>query len=354
MRKEEKLDIFSEYLPLWVGISMIIGALIGNIFPNFAEILGGWSIANVSIPVAIVLLFMMFPIMLKIDFKGIADVKKNSTPLLVTLVINWAVKPFSMALISYIFMRYFFAAFIPSELASQFIAGMILLGLAPCTAMVLVWTYLADGNVSYALVQVAINDLVILFLYAPIGKILIGVSTGFPVPFSTIFWSVAFYVAIPLTLATLMRRYVVRSKGLSYLEKHVIPNLDPFTKIGLLLTLVLVFTFQGKMIFENPLYILYIAIPLSLQTYMIFGIGYLIAKVLKINYSEAAPSSFIGASNFFELSIAVALILFGMRSGAALATVVGVLEEVPIMLSLVAIMKINRKKFEFKVVRRRS
>ncbi len=354
MRKEKKLDIFSEYLPLWVGVSMITGALIGNVFPKFAESLGNWSIANVSIPVAVVLLFMMFPIMLKIDFKGIADVKRNSTPLFVTLVINWAIKPFSMALISYAFMRYFFAAFIPPELASQFIAGMILLGLAPCTAMVLVWTYLADGNVSYALVQVAINDLVILFLYAPLGKILIGVSTGFPVPFLTIFWSVVFYVAVPLALAALTRRYVVRSRGLDYLEKHVIPKFDPFTKIGLLLTLVLVFTFQGKMIFENPLYILYIAIPLSLQTYIIFGIGYAAAKMLKINYSEAAPSSFIGASNFFELSIAVALILFGMNSGAALATVVGVLEEVPIMLSLVAIMKFNGKKFEFKAVRRRS
>lgn len=344
---EKKLDFFNKYLSIWVAISMIFGASLGNLLPNFANKLGSWQIANVSIPVAVVLLFMMYPIMLKIEFKEVVNIKKNLKPLFLTLIVNWAIKPFTMALISWLFMRFIFAPFIPETLASEYIAGMILLGLAPCTAMVLVWTYLANGNVNYALVQVAINDLVILFLFAPLGKLLIGVSTGFPVPFSTIFWSVIFYVAVPLLSAIITRRFVVKNKGKEYLEKKVIPRFDPFTKLGLLLTLVLVFMFQGKTIFENPLYILLIAIPLILQTYLIFSIGFIGAKLSKIRYLEAAPSTFIGASNFFELSIAVALILFGMNSGAALATVVGVLVEVPVMLSLVAIMKRNKEKFRF-------
>ncbi|AKI97768.1 ACR3 family arsenite efflux transporter [Kosmotoga pacifica] len=344
---EERLDFFSKYLSIWVGLAMIFGAVLGNLFPEYANKLGSWEIANVSIPVAVVLLFMMYPIMLKIDFKEIINIKRNSKPLFVTLVVNWTIKPFTMALISWLFMKFIFGGIIPESLANEYVAGMILLGLAPCTAMVLVWTYLARGNINYALVQVAVNDLIILFLFAPLGKLLIGVSTGFPVPFSTIFWSVVFYVAIPLTLAVLTRKGVIRSKGKAYLNGKFIPRFDPFTKLGLLLTLVFVFMFQGKTIIENPLHILLLAIPLMLQTYLIFYIGYLATKALKINYPEAAPSTFIGASNFFELSIAVALILFGMDSGAALATVVGVLVEVPVMLSLVAIMKRNREKFLF-------
>lgn len=315
-------------------------------FPGFAETLGGIEIANVSIPVAVVLLFMMYPVMLKIEFSKIAALRRNSKPLLLTLVVNWAIKPFTMAAISYIFMRYIYLPLIPPSLAEEYIAGMILLGLAPCTAMVLVWTYLADGNLNYALLQVAVNDLIILFIFAPLGKLLIGVSTNFPVPFATIFWSVVFYVAIPLGGAYITRRYVLKKRGQAALNK-LIRTLDPVTKIGLLLTLVLIFSFQGKIMIENPLHIALIAIPLFLQTYLIFGISYFGARMLKIDYPEAAPSCFIGPSNFFELAVAVALILFGMESGAVLATVVGVLTEVPIMLLLVAIMKRNRKKFHF-------
>ncbi len=344
---EQKLDLFSKYLSIWVAIAMILGALLGNILPGLSGTLRDWQIANVSIPVAIVLLFMMYPIMLKIELKDLTNVQKNSKPLMVTLIVNWAIKPFTMAFISWLFIRIVFSPFIPAGTANEYIAGMILLGLAPCTAMVLVWTYLAKGNINYALVQVAVNDLIILFLFAPMGKLLIGVSTGFPVPLATIFWSVVFYVAIPLGLAVLTRHFVVRSKGNKYLNEKLIPRFDPFTKIGLLLTLVLVFMFQGKRIVDNPLHILLIAVPLIIQTYLIFYIGYVAVKKLKINYSEAAPSTFIGASNFFELSIAVALILFGMESGAALATVVGVLVEVPVMLSLVSIMKKRRNEFNF-------
>ncbi|PNS38756.1 ACR3 family arsenite efflux transporter [Mesotoga sp. B105.6.4] len=344
---EQRLDLFSKYLTVWVGVAMFLGAILGNILPGLSNSLGNWQIASVSIPVAVVLLFMMYPIMLKIEFKEIINVKKNSRPLLVTLVVNWAIKPFTMAFISWLFIKIFFNPVIPDGLANEYIAGMVLLGLAPCTAMVLVWTYLAKGNINYALIQVAINDLVILFLFAPMGKLLIGVSTGFPVPFSTIFWSVFFYVAIPLFLALLTRRMVIKKKSERYLNENVIKRFDPFTKIGLLLTLILVFMFQGKTIMDNPLHIILIAVPLLIQTYLIFFIGYFAVKKLKIDYAEAAPSTFIGASNFFELSIAVALILFGMNSGAALATVVGVLVEVPVMLSLVAIMKNRKDAFTF-------
>jgi len=244
-------------------------------------------------------------------------------------------------------MRVLYSAIIPVSLQSEYIAGMILLGLAPCTAMVLVWTYLAKGNIHYALVQVSANDLVILILFAPLGKFLLGITTDFPVPLATIFYSVLFYVAIPLVLAALTRHFAIKKKGIEWFERELLKKIDWVTPLGLLITLVLIFIFQGEKIVQYPVHILLIAIPLIIQTYLIFYIGYFSAKKLRINYPEAAPSTFIGASNFFELSVAVALILFGMNSGATLATVVGVLVEVPVMLSLVEIMKRNKTKFEF-------
>jgi arsenite transporter len=289
----------------------------------------------------------MYPIMLKISLKEIMKVKKNANPLWLTLVVNWAIKPFTMAIIAWFFMRVLYASIIPAGLQSEYIAGMILLGLAPCTAMVLVWTYLARSNIDYALVQVSVNDLVILVLFAPLGKFLLGVTTDFPVPFATIFFSVLFYVAIPLALAGITRHLAIKTRGLEWFEKRFIEKIAWVTPAGLLITIVLLFIFQGDKVINYPLHILLIAIPLIIQTYLIFYIGYVGAKKLRINYPEAAPSTFIGASNFFELSVAVALILFGMNSGATLATVVGVLVEVPVMLSLVEIMKRSRKKFEF-------
>jgi len=333
-----RLNFFDRYLTIWVGICIILGTAIGYLFPAFSSFLGNMEVANVSIPVAIVLLVMMYPIMLKIDFKEILNVKKNSKPLFLTLIINWGIKPFSMAFMAWLFMRIFYKALIPVSLQSEYIAGMILLGLAPCTAMVLVWTYLAKGNINYALVQVSVNDLIILVLFAPLGKFLLGL-TGFPVPFATIFFSVLFYVAIPLVLAFLTRYFFQNESWFD------VKKMEWITPVGLLITLVLIFIFQGDKIINYPLHILLIAIPLILQTYLIFYIGYFGARKLKIPFKEAAPSTFIGASNFFELSVAVALILFGMNSGATLATVVGVLVEVPVMLSLVRIMKKNREKF---------
>lgn len=344
---QRKLGFFDKYLSVWVALCMIAGTAIGYFFPGFAAALGGFEVANVSIPVAVVLLAMMYPIMLKISLREISRVRTNSKPLTLTLIINWAVKPFTMAFIAWLFMRVVFSAFISEALQSEYIAGMILLGIAPCTAMVLVWTYLANGNLNYALVQVSINDLVILLLFAPLGKLLLGLTTDFPVPFATIFYSVLFYVAVPLVLATATRYVVVRRKGVDWLENRFIKSIEWVTPAGLLVTLVLLFIFQGGKIIQYPLHILLIAVPLVIQTYFIFGLSYFGAKKMKIPFAEAAPSTFIGASNFFELSVAVALILFGMNSGALLATVVGVLVEVPVMLSLVMIMKAKKDRFVF-------
>ncbi|MBU0628167.1 MAG: ACR3 family arsenite efflux transporter [Nanoarchaeota archaeon] len=347
VKEERTLNIFDKYLSLWVAVCIIIGTAVGYFFPKASLTLGSFEVANVSIPVAIVLLLMMYPIMLKISFKEIAKVKNNQKPLWLTLGVNWAIKPFTMAFIAWLFMRFFFSSLIPVNLQTEYIAGMILLGLAPCTAMVLVWTFLAKSNINYALIQVAINDIVILILFAPLGKFLLGVTTNFPVPFDTIFYSVLFYVAIPLIFAGITRYTLIKKKGEQWFNELFIKKIEWITPTGLLVTLVLLFIFQGDKIIHYPLHILLIAIPLIIQTYLIFYIGYFGAKRLKIPYSEAAPSAFIGASNFFELSVAVALILFGMNSGATLATVVGVLVEVPVMLSLVKIMKVNRAKFEF-------
>lgn len=345
--EERELDFFSKYLSVWVVVCIVLGTVIGYAFPGFADSLGKIEIANVSVPVAAVLLVMMYPIMLKINFEEILNVEANLKPLLLTLAVNWVVKPFTMAFIAWLFMHVIFASFIPADLQAQYIAGMILLGLAPCTAMVLVWTYLAKANINYALIQVSINDLVILILFAPLGKFLLGVTTDFPVPLMTIFVSVVFYVALPLGLAVLTRQVVIRKKGITWFENRLIKRIEWVTPLGLLITLILIFIFQGNNIINYPLHIFLIAIPLVLQTYFIFWVGYAGAKYLKISYREAAPSIFIGASNFFELAVAVALILFGMNSGAALATVVGVLVEVPVMLSLVKIMKKNKGKFRF-------
>ncbi|MFH1535401.1 MAG: ACR3 family arsenite efflux transporter [Patescibacteria group bacterium] len=346
---ERKIDFFNRYLSLWVFLCIAIGTAIGYYAPSVSNTLGSFEIANVSIPVAIVLLLMMYPIMLKINFGEIKKLRKNTKPLWLTLIINWLIKPFTMALVAWVFMRLIFASFIPEALQSEYIAGMILLGLAPCTAMVFVWTYLARGNLNYALMQVTVNDLIILVLFAPLGKVLLGVTTDFPVPLDTIFLSILFYVALPLGLAMATRFISIRKRGVSWLEETFIKKLEWITPAGLLITLVLLFIFQGERIIQHPLHILFIAIPLILQTYIIFYLGYLGAKKLKISFKEAAPSVFIGASNFFELSVAVALILFGMNSGATLATVVGVLVEVPVMLSLVAIMKRHQKQFQFPV-----
>jgi ACR3 family arsenite transporter len=342
---EKDLDFFSKYLSVWVAVCIVAGTALGFFFPGFAGSLAELEFANVSIPIAVVLLMMMYSIMLKVRLTEVVKIRKNVKPITYTVIINWAVKPFTMALIAWIFMHFVFSSIIPETLRNEYIMGMIILGLAPCTAMTLVWTYLARANLSCALIQVSINDLIILALFAPTGMLLLGLTTGFPVPFNTLFLSVFLFVALPLGSAAVTRKIATGVKGEKWLETNLIPQVERITPIGLLITLVLLFVFQGDKIIQFPYHIALIAAPLLVQTYLIFSLGYFGTKRLGIPYAEAAPTAFIGASNFFELAVAVAIILFGVNSGVTLAVVVGVLVEVPVMLSLVKIMKMNRGKF---------
>ncbi|MFB5599997.1 MAG: ACR3 family arsenite efflux transporter [Nitrososphaeraceae archaeon] len=346
---EKELDLFSKYLSLWVAICIVSGTLLGYIFPSLSASLAKIEFANISLPIAAVLLMMMYPIMLKVKYSELFQIKKKVKPITYTVIINWAVKPFTMAIIAWFFMTIVFSSVIPENLQKEYMMGMIILGLAPCTAMTLVWTFLARANLSCALIQVSINDLIILILFAPTGMFLLGLATGFPVPLDTLFISVLLYVAVPLGLAALTRVVSNKTKGEEWLETHLINKVDKITPIGLLITLVLIFIFQGEKIINFPYHIILIAIPLIIQTYLIFAAGYIGSKKLRIPYAEAAPTSFIGASNFFELAVAVSIILFGVNSGVTLAVVVGVLVEVPVMLSLVEIMKKNKSKFQFNI-----
>jgi arsenite transporter len=345
---EKELDVFSKYLSLWVVICIIIGTVLGFSFPDLSSFLAKMEFANVSIPIAVVLLIMMYPIMLKVKYSELVQIKENRKPIAYTLIINWAVKPFTMAIIAWFFMTIVFASLIPVNLQNEYVMGMIILGLAPCTAMTLVWTFLARANLSCALIQVSINDLLILILFAPIGMVLLGLTTGFPVPLDTLLLSVILYVAVPLGLAAFTRKVSIKRKGEVWLNTHVISKAERITPIGLLITLILLFIFQGEKIIAYPYHIILISIPLIIQTYLIFAAGYFGTKRLRIPYAEAAPTAFIGASNFFELAVAVSIILFGVDSGVTLAVVVGVLVEVPVMLSLVEIMKRNKSTFQFK------
>jgi ACR3 family arsenite transporter len=277
---------------------------------------------------------MIYPMMVQIDFSSIVRVGKKPKGLIITLVVNWIIKPFTMAVFAVIFLKYLFSAFINPTLAKEYIAGAILLGAAPCTAMVFVWSYLTKGNPAHTLVQVAINDLVILIAFVPIVKFLLGVNQ-ITVPYDTLIYSVILFVVVPLTAGYISRQQLIRHKGIVWFTNTFLKILKPVTILGLLLTLILLFAFQGRIIIENPIHILLIAIPLTIQTYFIFTVGYFWAKKWRVEHSIASPAAMIGASNFFELSVAVAISLFGLKSGAALATVVGVLTEVPIMLSLV-------------------
>lgn len=330
------LGVFQKYLTLWVALCIIVGILIGKYIPSIPKTLNKFEYYNVSIPVAILIWLMIYPMMLKIDFSSIVDATKKPKGLIVTCVTNWLIKPFTMYLIASFFLKVVFKAFIPENLAIEYLAGAVLLGAAPCTAMVFVWSHLTKGDPAYTLVQVAINDLIILFAFTPIVAILLGVS-NVTVPYGTLILSTILFVVIPLTAGYLTRKSVIKNKGIEYFENEFLKKFDNITIIGLLLTLIIIFSFQGDIILNNPLHIILIAIPLTIQTFLIFGIAYGWARLWKLPHSIAAPAGMIGASNFFELAVAVAISLFGLKSGAALATVVGVLTEVPIMLALVGI-----------------
>ncbi len=371
------LNIFERYLTVWVILCIVGGIVLGKLAPDFAKTLDGMSIyvggaPVVSIPIAVCLFFMMYPIMVKIDFAEVLQAGKSIRPVGLTLFVNWAIKPFTMYFIALFFLGTLFYGFIGGEatdivkmpfgldlpvgatygvgtviesggvkmlqvpLWRSYLAGCILLGIAPCTAMVLVWGYLAKGNDGHTLVMVAINSLSMLFLYGPLGGFLLGVGR-LPVPWQALALSIAIYVALPLAAGFISRKWIIAHKGLDWFNQKFLHVLTPITIIALLITLVLLFSFKGETILSNPLTILWIAIPLFIQTMLIFAIGYWLSKAWKFKYADAAPSAMIGASNHFEVAIATATMLFGLSSGAALATVVGVLIEVPVMLMLVKI-----------------
>jgi ACR3 family arsenite transporter len=338
MSKEKNAGIgfFQKYLSIWVILCMAAGVLIGRFLPSIPTFLNQFEYAKVSIPVAILIWVMIYPMMMKVDFQSIKYVGENPKGLYVTWITNWLIKPFTMYALASFFLYVVFKGFITPDLAKQYLAGAILLGAAPCTAMVFVWSLLTKGNPAYTVVQVATNDLIILVAFVPIVKFLLGVS-DVSVPWDTLILSVVLFVVIPLAGGILTRLFVTKKRGLEYFEKQFLPKFDGVTTIGLLLTLILLFAFQGDTIISNPLHIILIALPLTIQTFLIFFIAYLPCKWLKLPHDIAAPAGMIGASNFFELAVAVAIALFGTTSPAALATTVGVLTEVPVMLILVKI-----------------
>ena len=338
------LGIFAKYLTLWVIICMIAGVLIGRFVPFVPEFLGTFEYANVSIPIAILIWVMIYPMMLKVDFQSVKYIGKNPKGLFLTWVVNWLIKPFTMFAIAWFFFYIVFIALIPPELAQDYLIGAVLLGAAPCTAMVFVWSYLTKGNAAYTVVQVATNDLIILALFVPIVGFLLGIG-GISIPWTTLFLSVVLFVVIPLLGGVLTRVYLIRKKGEEYFTNTFIPKFDNITVAGLLLTLVIIFSYQGTVIMEHPLHILLIAVPLIIQTILIFCIAYGGGWFLKLPHSIAAPAGMIGASNFFELAVAVSIALYGTGSPVALATIVGVLVEVPVMLMLVKFANATKNRF---------
>jgi ACR3 family arsenite transporter len=342
--KSQGISFFERTLTLWVAGCIAAGILIGQYIPSVPATLHRFEYANVSIPVAILIWLMIFPMMLKVDFNSVKNVGRKPKGILITGVTNWLIKPFTMFAIAWLFFFVLFKSLIPAELADQYLAGAVLLGAAPCTAMVFVWSHLTKGDAAYTLVQVALNDLIILVAFVPIVGLLLGIG-GIAIPWDTLFLSVVLFVVVPLLAGMLTRIYVVKRRGIDYFNNVFIKKFNHITVGGLLLTLIILFSFQGDTILQNPLHILLIAIPLVIQTVLIFFIAYGWAKAWRLPHDVAAPAGMIGASNFFELAVAVAISLFGLESGAALATTVGVLVEVPVMLMLVRIANNTRRWF---------
>lgn len=346
-KASKEMDFFGRYLSLWVALCIVVGISIGKFLPIIPDTLSKFELYHVSIPVAVLIWLMIYPMMLKVDFKSIVNATKRPKGLILTCTANWLIKPFSMYLIAFFFFKVVFKTWIPLDLGNQYLAGAVLLGAAPCTAMVFVWSHLTKGDAAYTLVQVAVNDLILLVAFTPIVAFLLGISDVI-VPYETLFLSVFLFVVIPLFAGYVSRNVVIKRKGESYFNDVFLKKFDGITIGGLLLTLVIIFSFQGDIILENPLHILLIAVPLIIQTLFIFTITYSGAKIMKLSHAIAAPGAMIGASNFFELAVAVAISLFGLQSGATLATVVGVLVEVPLMLFLVNVA--NNTKHWFKEV----
>ncbi len=338
------LGFFGRYLTIWVALCIVAGVAIGHFLPAVPDTLSQFTIAQVNLPVAVLIWAMIFPMMLQVDFASILNVRKQPRGITITLVTNWLIKPFTMFFFAWLFLQVIFEPFIEAGLAREYVAGAILLGAAPCTAMVFVWSYLTRGDAAYTLVQVALNDLIMLFAFAPIVLILLGLG-DITVPYDTVLLSVVLYIVIPLVAGVVVRRELIRRKGIGWFDGVFLKSLGPVTIVGLLLTLVLLFSFQGEVILNNPLHIGLIAVPLTIQTFFIFAVAYGWARLWRVKHSVAAPAALIGASNFFELAVAAAIVLFGLNSGAALAAVVGVLVEVPVMLLLVKFANVTRGSF---------
>jgi ACR3 family arsenite transporter len=338
-----QLGIFERYLTLWVGLCILVGVALGVLLPDSFQYVAGLEYAHVNLVVAVLIWIMIYPMMVQIDFSAVKDVRKKPKGLVLTLVVNWLIKPFTMAALGWLFFNVLFAGWVDPQSATEYIAGMILLGVAPCTAMVFVWSQLTKGDPNYTLVQVSVNDVIMVFAFAPLAAFLLGVS-DIEVPWETLLLSVVLYVLLPL-VAGAITRHSLETGGDGHRVDNLVRKLKPWSIIGLLATVVLLFGFQAERILGQPQTIVLIAIPLMIQTYGIFAIAYVAAKVMRLPHNIAAPACLIGTSNFFELAVAVAISLFGLNSGAALATVVGVLVEVPVMLSLVAI--VNRTRHWF-------
>ena len=338
---KKQIGFFEKYLSIWVALCIGSGILIGHLLGDSITILSDMEIFNVNIPVAVLIWLMIYPMMIQVDFSSIKNVGKRPKGLVLTLVINWVIKPFTMAFFAWIFFTKVYSAFIHPDMVGEYIAGAILLGAAPCTAMVFVWSYLTDGDPNYTLVQVSVNDLIILVAFVPIVGLLLGI-TNIEIPYETLVSSIVVFVVIPLLAGYLTHKSLIKTKGQEWFTKTFLPRLKPISILALLITLILLFAFQGQNIVSNPMIILLIAIPLIIQTYFIFFIAWFGGKKLKLPHAICSPAAMIGASNFFELAVAVAIALFGLQSPAALVTVVGVLVEVPVMLSLVAFANKNR------------
>jgi len=348
MSSAAKMNVFERYLSLWVALCMVAGVVLGKLLPSAVQALQKLEFGSgsrINVPIAVLIWFMIYPMMLKIDFASILRVGRRPKGLAITIFVNWLVKPFSMALFGWIFFRHLFLPLVGQELASQYIAGVIILAAAPCTAMVFVWSYLSDGDPAYTLVQVSVNDLIMLVAFAPIVKLLVSGAARLEVPFEVLLYSVLIFVVIPLALGSLSRFVLIRNRGAEWFERFT-SRFHPITVIALLATLVLIFAFQAENITTRWFHVILIAIPILIQVYFNASLAYGLMKLFRVPYAVAAPGALIGASNFFELAVATAIALYGPASGAALATVVGVLVEVPVMLSVCAMCLATRHWFE--------
>jgi ACR3 family arsenite transporter len=348
MGEAKRMNVFERYLSVWVALCMVLGVVMGRVAPDAVGVLRGLEFgegSQINIPIAVLIWLMIYPMMLRIDFASLRNVGRRPKGLLITLVVNWLVKPFSMALLGWIFFRHVFAPLIGPDLASEYIAGVIILAAAPCTAMVFVWSYLSDGDPAYTLVQVSVNDLIMLVAFAPVVKLLVTGASGLHVPFEVLLYSVVIFVVVPLAAGAVSRRALIRQRGPEWFADRFLPRFAPLTILALLATLVLIFAFQAENITTRWFHVVLIAIPILIQVYFNAGLTYGLMRLFRVNYAVAAPGALIGASNFFELAVATAIALYGPGSGAALATVVGVLVEVPVMLSVCRICVVTRHWF---------